>query len=239
VSRRFDAIIVGAGQAGAPLAGRLTRAGQSVALIERKLFGGTCVNTGCMPTKTLVASAHAAYVARRAADFGVLLVGEVGIDMLKVKSRADTVIANAREGVRAFLDGMDGCTVMEGHACFAAAQTLRVGDERLTAPQIFLNVGGRAAVPAMPGLHDIPYLTSTSILGLEQVPAHLLIVGGSYIGLEYAQMYRRFGARVTVVEKKPAPDRTRRRGRLDGGARHPGRRGHRCPHRCRRYLICT
>jgi pyruvate/2-oxoglutarate dehydrogenase complex dihydrolipoamide dehydrogenase (E3) component len=203
VSRRFDAIIVGAGQAGPPLAGRLTRAGQSVALIERKLFGGTCVNTGCMPTKTLVASAHAAYVARRAADFGVLLVGEVGIDMLKVKSRADTVIANAREGVRAFLDGMDGCTVMEGHACFAAAQTLRVGDERLTAPQIFLNVGGRAAVPAMPGLHDIPYLTSTSILGLEQVPAHLLIVGGSYIGLEYAQMYRRFGARVTVVEKSP------------------------------------
>jgi pyruvate/2-oxoglutarate dehydrogenase complex dihydrolipoamide dehydrogenase (E3) component len=203
VSRRFDAIIVGAGQAGPPLAGRLTQAGQSVALIERKLFGGTCVNTGCMPTKTLVASARAAHVARRAADFGVLLAGEVGIDMMKVKSRADTVIANARQGVRAWLDGMDGCTVIEGHACFADAQTLRVGDERLTAPQIFLNVGGRAAVPEMPGLHDIRYLTNTSILGLEQVPAHLLIVGGSYIGLEYAQMYRRFGARVTVVEKGP------------------------------------
>jgi len=203
VSRRFDAIIVGAGQAGPPLAGRLTRAGQSVALIERKLFGGTCVNTGCMPTKTLVASARAAHMARRAADFGVLLAGKVGIDMAKVKSRADTVITNAREGVRAWLDGMDGCTVIDGHACFADAQTLRVGDERLTAPQIFLNVGGRAAVPDLPGLHDIPYLTNTSILGLEQVPAHLLIVGGSYIGLEYAQMYRRFGARVTVVEKGP------------------------------------
>jgi pyruvate/2-oxoglutarate dehydrogenase complex dihydrolipoamide dehydrogenase (E3) component len=127
----------------------------------------------------------------------------VGIDMMKVKSRADTVIANARQGVRAWLDGMDGCTVIEGHACFADAQTLRLGDERLTAPQNLLNVGGRAAVPEMPGLHDIRYLTNTSILGLEQVPAHLLIVGGSYIGLEYAQMYRRFGARVTVVEKGP------------------------------------
>jgi pyruvate/2-oxoglutarate dehydrogenase complex dihydrolipoamide dehydrogenase (E3) component len=203
MSRRFDAIIVGAGQAGPPLANRLTQAGQSVALIERKLFGGTCVNTGCMPTKTLVASARAAHVARRAADFGVVLAGEPGIDMIKVKSRADTVIANARRGVRSWLDGMDGCTVIEGHACFVDAQTLRVGDEQLTAPRIFLNVGGRAAVPDMPGLHDIPYLTNTSILALEQVPAHLLIIGGSYIGLEYAQMYRRFGARVTVLEKGP------------------------------------
>ncbi|WP_108472545.1 FAD-containing oxidoreductase [Rhodanobacter thiooxydans] len=203
MSRRFDAIIVGAGQAGPPLAGRLTGAGRSVALVERKLFGGTCVNTGCMPTKTLVASARAAHMARRAADFGVVLAGGVGIDMVRVKSRADTVIANARHGVRAWLDGMDGCTVIEGHARFEDAQTLRVGEERLTAPQIFLNVGARAAVPDMPGVHDIPYLTNTSILGLDRVPPHLLIVGGSYIGLEYAQMYRRFGARVTVVEKGP------------------------------------
>lgn len=203
MSRRFDAIIVGAGQAGPPLANRLTQAGQSVALIERKLFGGTCVNTGCMPTKTLVASARAAHMARRAADFGVVLAGGVGIDMARVKSRADTVIKNARHGVRRWLDGMDGCTVIEGHAYFESAQTLRVGDELLTAPQIFLNVGGRAAVPDMPGLHDVPYLTNTTILQLDQVPAHLLIVGGSYIGLEYAQMYRRFGARVTVVEKGP------------------------------------
>ena len=203
MSRRFDAIIVGAGQAGPPLANRLTQAGRSVALVERKLFGGTCVNTGCMPTKTLVASARAAHMARRAADFGVVLAGEVGIDMARVKARADTVIANARRGVRSWLDGMDGCTVIEGHARFEDAHTLRVGDERLAAPQIFLNVGGRAAVPDMPGLRGIPYLTNTSILGLDRVPAHLLIVGGSYIGLEYAQMYRRFGARVTVVEKGP------------------------------------
>jgi pyruvate/2-oxoglutarate dehydrogenase complex dihydrolipoamide dehydrogenase (E3) component len=203
MSRRFDAIIVGAGQAGPPLANRLTRAGRSVALVERKLFGGTCVNTGCMPTKTLVASARAAHMARRAADFGVVLAGGVGIDMARVKARADTVIANARRGVRSWLDGMHGCTVIEGHAQFEDAHTLRVGDERLGAPQIFLNVGGRAAVPEMPGLHGIPYLTNTSILGLERVPAHLLIVGGSYIGLEYAQMYRRFGARVTVLEKGP------------------------------------
>lgn len=203
MSRRFDAIIVGAGQAGPPLAGRLTGAGRSVALVERKLFGGTCVNTGCMPTKTLVASARAAHMARRGADFGVVLAGGVGIDMAKVKSRADAVIANARHNVRAWLDGMDGCTVIEGHARFEDAQTLRVGEERFTAPQIFLNVGARASVPDMPGVHDIPYLTNTSILDLDRVPPHLLIVGGSYIGLEYAQMYRRFGARVTVVEKGP------------------------------------
>jgi len=203
VSRRFDAIIVGAGQAGPPLAGRLTQAGQSVALVERKLFGGTCVNTGCMPTKTLVASARAAHVARRAADFGVVLEGGVGIDMAKVKSRADTVIANARHGVRTWLDGMDRCTVIEGHARFEDARTLRVGDETISAPQVFLNVGGRASVPDMPDLRDIPYLTNTSILGLDRVPAHLVVIGGSYIGLEYAQMHRRFGAAVTVVEKGP------------------------------------
>jgi pyruvate/2-oxoglutarate dehydrogenase complex dihydrolipoamide dehydrogenase (E3) component len=201
MSRRFDAIIIGAGQAGPSLAGRLTTAGRSVALIERKLFGGTCVNTGCMPTKTLVASARAAYMARRAADFGVVLEGGVGIDMTRVKSRADTVIADARNGVRQWLGGMDGCTVIEGHARFEDAHTLRVGDELLSAPQVFLNVGGRAMVPEMPGVRDIPYLTNTSILELDRVPTHLLIIGGSYIGLEYAQIYRRFGARVTVVEK--------------------------------------
>jgi pyruvate/2-oxoglutarate dehydrogenase complex dihydrolipoamide dehydrogenase (E3) component len=203
MSRRFDAIIVGAGQAGPALAGRLTQAGRSVALVERKLFGGTCVNTGCMPTKTLVASARAAHVARRAAEFGVVLAGDVRIDMAKVKSRADTVIASARHGVRAWLDGMDGCTVIEGHARFEDAQTLRIGDERISAPQLFLNVGGRAVVPDMPGLRDIPYLTNTTVLGLDRVPAHLVIIGGSYIGLEYAQMHRRFGAEVTVVERGP------------------------------------
>lgn len=201
VSGPFDAIIVGAGQAGPPLANRLTLAGQSVASIERQSFGGTCVNTGCMPTKTLVASARAAHVARRAADFGVMFEGAVRVDMTKVKSRADTVIANASRGVRGWLDGMDGCRVFEGHARFVDAHTLKVGEERLSAAKFFLNVGGRARVPDIPGLREIPYLTNTTILRLDQVPEHLLILGGSYIGLEYAQMYRRFGARVTLLEQ--------------------------------------
>ena len=203
MSRRFDAIIIGAGQAGPPLAGRLTAAGQTVALVERHWFGGTCVNTGCMPTKTLVASARAAHMARRAADFGVVLRGEVGIDMKQVKARADTVIANARHGVRRWLDGMHDCTVIEGHARFEAPDRVRVGDEALESAQVFVNVGGRASVPELPGLQDVPYLTNTSILALNAVPAHLLVIGGSYIGLEYAQMQRRFGAEVTVVEKGP------------------------------------
>ncbi len=203
MSRRFDAIIIGAGQAGPPLAGRLTAAGQTVALVERKLFGGTCVNTGCMPTKTLVASARAAHMARRAADFGVVLEGGVGIDMKKVKSRADAVIATARNGVRKWLDGMPGCTVIEGHARFESSGRVRVGDDVLESAQIFINVGGRASVPDLRGLHEIPFLTNTGILALDAVPAHLVVIGGSYIGLEYAQMQRRFGAEVTVVEKGP------------------------------------
>jgi pyruvate/2-oxoglutarate dehydrogenase complex dihydrolipoamide dehydrogenase (E3) component len=203
MSRSFDAIIIGAGQAGPPLAGRLTSAGRSVALVERKLFGGTCVNTGCMPTKTLVASARAAHVARRAADFGVIVGGPVRIDMRKVKSRADTVIANARQGVRKWLDGMQGCTVIEGHARFEGPGRVRVGGELLESEQVFINVGGRASVPPLPGLDGIPFLTNTSILALEAVPTHLVVVGGSYIGLEYAQMHRRFGAEVTVLEKGP------------------------------------
>jgi pyruvate/2-oxoglutarate dehydrogenase complex dihydrolipoamide dehydrogenase (E3) component len=200
---RFDAIIIGAGQAGPPLANRLTGAGMTVALIERKLFGGTCVNTGCMPTKTLVASAYAAHLARRAADYGVVLAGELRIDMPKVKSRADAVSANARNGVEKWLRDMAGCTVVRGHARFEAPDTLRVGDERLSAPRIFINVGGRAIVPDMPGIGQVSFLTNTSILALDRLPRHLVVVGGSYIGLEFAQMYRRFGAEVTVIEKSP------------------------------------
>jgi len=201
--RRFDAIIVGAGQAGPPLADRLTGAGMTVALIERKFVGGTCVNVGCMPTKTLVASARAAHVARHGADYGVLIDGPIRIDMARVKARADTVIANARSGLTAWLDGMEQLTLIEGHARFDGPDTLRVGDERLSAPQIFINVGGRATVPDMPGIDDVDCLTSTSILGLDTVPQHLFVIGGSYVGLEYAQMYRRFGAEVTVVERGP------------------------------------
>ncbi|MBI1683407.1 FAD-containing oxidoreductase [Caulobacter hibisci] len=203
MSRAFDAIIVGAGQAGPSLAGRLTAAGWKVALVERKLFGGTCVNTGCMPTKTLVASAYAAHLARRAADYGVVLQGEVGIDMKAVKARQQTVVHNARGGVEKWLKGMDGLTVFEGHARLTSPTTVQVGDEVLEAPKIFLNVGGRANVPDMPGVNDVPYLTNTGMMQLDVLPQHLVIVGGSYIGLEFAQMYRRFGAQVTVVEMGP------------------------------------
>jgi len=198
---RFDAIIIGAGQAGPSLAGRLTSAGMSVAIVERHLFGGTCVNTGCKPTKTLVASAYAAHLARRGADYGVMIDTPLRIDMAKVKARADKVIHDSRNGVESWLRGMDKCTVINGHARFESADTIRVGDELLTAPKIFLNVGGRAVVPDMPGVNDVNYLTNTGILQLDRVPKHLVVVGGSYIGLEFAQMYRRFGAEVTVVEK--------------------------------------
>jgi pyruvate/2-oxoglutarate dehydrogenase complex dihydrolipoamide dehydrogenase (E3) component len=202
VTQRFDAIVVGAGQAGPPLAGRLTAAGQTVAMVERKLFGGTCVNSGCIPTKTLVASAYAAHLVRRAADFGVS-TGPVGVDMAKVKARKDGIVLDDRNGVEGWLDGMDGCAVFRGHARFEDPHTLRVGDDTLHADRIFLNVGGRAVVPDIPGLADVDYLTNVSILELDTVPEHLVVVGGSYIALEFAQMYRRFGAHVTVVEKGP------------------------------------
>ncbi|OBJ71577.1 FAD-containing oxidoreductase [Mycobacterium colombiense] len=202
MTEHFDAIIVGAGQAGPPLAGRLTAAGQRVAVVERKLIGGTCVNNGCIPTKTLVASAHAAHLARRGADFGVG-TGPVTVDMAKVKARKDEIMLGDRKGVEDWLEGMDGCTVFRGHAVLQDSHTLRVGDDVLHADRIFLNVGGRAVVPDIPGLSDVDFLTNVSILELDTVPTHLVIVGGGYIALEFAQMYRRFGSRVTVVEREP------------------------------------
>jgi pyruvate/2-oxoglutarate dehydrogenase complex dihydrolipoamide dehydrogenase (E3) component len=202
VTQRFDAIVLGAGQAGPPLAGRLTAAGHTVAVVERKLIGGTCVNTGCIPTKTLVASAQAAHLARRGAEYGVG-TGAISVDMAKVKARKDAIMLGDRKGVEDWLDGMDGCTVIRGHARFTDPHTMRIGDEVLHAERIFLNVGGRAVVPDIPGLADIDFLTNVSILELNTLPEHLVIVGGSYIALEFAQMYRRFGAKVTVVEKGP------------------------------------
>lgn len=201
--KKFDAIIIGAGQAGPSLAGKLTEAGMTVAFVERKLFGGTCVNTGCMPTKTLVASAYAAHLARRAADYGIRLDGAIKIDMPKVKARADAVSTNSRTGVENHLRGMTGCTVIKGHARFEGPDSVRVGEELLSAPRIFINVGGRAIVPDLPGVGEVAFLTNTSMLALDYLPAHLIVVGGSYVGLEFAQMYRRFGAQVTVVEKGP------------------------------------
>ena len=201
MQQRFDAIVIGAGQAGPSLAGRLTAAGMSVALVERHLFGGTCVNTGCMPTKALVASAQAAHLARRAADYGIRIEGPITVDMPAVKARKDKVAHTASGNVEKWLRGMERCTVLQGHARFLAAHELRVGDDVIQADRIFLNVGGRAVVPDMPGIDRVPYLTNTSILELDHVPRHLVIVGGSYIGLEFAQMYRRFGSDVTVIER--------------------------------------
>ena len=203
MTRDFDAIIIGAGQAGPSLAGRLTGAGMKVALVERKLFGGTCVNTGCMPTKTLVASAYAAHLARRGAEYGIMFDAPPRIDMARVKARADQVSYNSRTGVEKWLRGMEGCTVLQGAARFEAPDVVSVGAERLRAPRIFINVGGRATVPDLPGIDQVPYLTNTSMLALDRVPEHLVVIGGSYIGLEFAQMHRRFGAKVTVVEQSP------------------------------------
>ncbi|MCV7225200.1 FAD-containing oxidoreductase [Mycolicibacterium komossense] len=203
MARHFDAIIVGAGQAGPPLAGRLTSAGQTVAVIERKLVGGTCVNYGCIPTKTLVASAHTAHTARRGAEYGIG-TGDITVDMAVVKARKDKIVLGDRSGVESWIEGMDGATLIRGHARFSGPKTIVIDDdETITADKIFLNTGGRAVVPNIPGLDDIDYLTNVGVLELDVVPTHLVIVGGSYIALEFAQMYRRFGAQVTVVEKGP------------------------------------
>ncbi|ESY52415.1 MULTISPECIES: FAD-containing oxidoreductase [unclassified Mesorhizobium] len=200
-AKTYDAIIIGAGQAGPPLAGRLTSAGMSVALIERKLVGGTCVNTGCMPTKTMVASAYAAHLARRAADYGVTFSGPVGVDYKRIKARKDKVTNDSRSNLETWIAGMKGCTLYRGHARFESANTVRVGDDLLTAEKIFLNTGGRASVPDLPGVNDVDYLTNSSMMDLDVLPRHLIVVGGSYISLEFAQMFRRFGSEVTVIEK--------------------------------------
>jgi pyruvate/2-oxoglutarate dehydrogenase complex dihydrolipoamide dehydrogenase (E3) component len=195
----YDAIIIGTGQAGPFLAGRLTAARMKVAIIERKLFGGTCVNTGCIPTKTMVASAYAAGMARRAADFGVSTAG-VTVDMKRVKARKDEVSGQSRTGLEGWLKKMENCTAYEGHARFESPREVSIGSERLTAERIFINVGGRAAAPQMPGLEQVEYLTNSSMMEIDFLPEHLIIVGGSYIGLEFGQMFRRFGSEVTIIE---------------------------------------
>ena len=200
---KYDAIIIGTGQAGPPLAKRLSNAGMSVAIVERHLFGGTCVNTGCIPTKALVASAYAAHLARRGSDYGVTINAEVGVDMKRVKARKDAISERSRSGVEKMLRGLPRCDVYTGHARFRAAREVTVGDQILTADRIFINAGGRAAVPPMPGLDQVPFLTNSSMMHVDAVPPHLVIVGGSYVGLEFGQMFRRFGSEVTIVEMAP------------------------------------
>jgi pyruvate/2-oxoglutarate dehydrogenase complex dihydrolipoamide dehydrogenase (E3) component len=201
MNKTFDAIVIGTGQAGPSLTDRLAVAGMKVAVVERKLFGGTCVNTGCIPTKTLVASARAIHMAKRGGEYGFDIDGEIKIDMKRVKARKDEVSGASNSGVEYWLKNMENVTVYEGHGRFTGPKTIKVGDSELTAEKIFINVGGRAFVPDMPGLEDVDYLTNSTMMDVDFLPEHLIIIGGSYIGLEFAQMYRRFGSEVTVVEK--------------------------------------
>lgn len=199
----YDAIIIGTGQAGPSLARRLAGAGMRVAIAERGKFGGTCVNTGCTPTKTMVASAYAAHIARRAAEFGVVLEGAVKVDMKRVKARKDEVAGLSNRAVERSLRTLENCTVHDGHARFLSPRELAVGDAVLTAERIFINVGGRATIPEIPGIAEVPYLTNSSMMSVDFLPRHLVILGGSYIGLEFGQMFRRFGSEVTIVEAGP------------------------------------
>ncbi len=203
MATQYDAIIIGTGQAGPPLAQRMDREGLKVAVVERKLMGGTCVNVGCIPTKTLVASARVAHMARRSGDFGVLVDGPVGVDMKRVNARMKEISGQSNTNVTRWLDGMENVRVYHGHAHFESPNTVSVNGELLQAEKIFLNVGARARVPDMPGLAEVDYLTNTSMMEVDFLPDHLIIVGGSYIGLEFGQMYRRFGSEVTVVEMAP------------------------------------
>jgi pyruvate/2-oxoglutarate dehydrogenase complex dihydrolipoamide dehydrogenase (E3) component len=198
--KTFDAIIIGSGQAGPSLAVRLAQAGMKTALIEREHLGGTCVNDGCIPTKTLVASARMAHMARRAGDYGVLVGGEITVDMKAVKARKDNIVQASLDSLASWLSGTENLTLVWGTARFTDVHTVEVNGEALSAPRIFINTGGRPTVPDWPGLSEVPYLTNTSMMELDELPDHLIVAGGSYIGLEFAQMYRRFGSRVTVVE---------------------------------------
>jgi pyruvate/2-oxoglutarate dehydrogenase complex dihydrolipoamide dehydrogenase (E3) component len=199
----YDAIVIGAGQAGPTLAKKLADAGMKVAFVERDKFGGTCVNTGCTPTKAMVASAYAAHLAQRGGEYGINIAGGIRVDMKKVKARKDAIVAASSTGVESGLRGNVSITVYAGHARFESPNEVSVGTDRLTAPKIFINVGGRAMVPEMPGIDEISYLNNSSMMGVDFLPRHLVIVGGSYIGLEFGQMFRRFGSEVTIVEMAP------------------------------------
>src|SRR3974390_1904371 len=200
MKKDFDAIVIGTGQSGPFLAVRLAATGQRVAIIERHRFGGTCVNTGCVPTKTLVASAYNAHMVARAADFGIQLAGTARVNIKRVKARKDEIVEKSRNGLEAWLENTPNCTVYCGHARFESPREVSVGEDLLAAPQIFINVGGRAAIPSMPGVENTPYLTNSTLLDLDVLPRHLIIIGGGYVGLEFGQIFRRFGSDVTIIE---------------------------------------
>ena len=195
-----DAIVIGSGQAGPFLAVRLAKAGMKTVLIEREHLGGTCVNDGCIPTKTLIASARTAHVARRAADYGVRIEGGVSVDMRAVKARKDAIVAQSIDGLTRWIEGTEHLTLVRGHARFTGPHLVSVNGTTFDAPKIYINTGGRATLPDWPGIADVPVLTNSSMMGIDTLPEHLIVAGGSYIGLEFAQMYRRFGSRVTVLE---------------------------------------
>lgn len=195
---KFDAIVIGTGQAGPSLAARLAGAGMKTAIIEKGKFGGTCVNSGCTPTKTLVASARVAHLINRSDDFGIHVKGSVSVDMKKVKARKDQLVTNSNKGLESWLQNTGNLTVFKGHGKFTGPKTIEVNHQELTAEKIFINVGGSAFIP--PGFENVDYLTNESIMDVDFVPEHLIVVGGSYIGLEFGQMYRRFGSRVTIIE---------------------------------------
>src|SRR5437870_5089837 len=203
MATKYDAIVIGTGQAGPSLAVRLADTGMKVAIIERKRFGGTCVNNGCIPTKTLVASARTAHVARRAGDYGVTIGSSIAVDMKKVKMRKDAVVRHSSEGLEKWLKNTQNLTIYEGHARFADAHRVRVADELLEADKFFINVGGRASIPPLRGIDQVSYLDNSTMMDVDFLPEHLIVIGGSYVGLEFAQMYRRSGSEVTVVERGP------------------------------------
>jgi len=199
----FDALVIGTGQAGPALAARLSSHGIKVAVVERHKFGGTCVNDGCTPTKAMVASAYVAHMARRAAEYGVVGNGSPSVDMKRVRARKDEIVRNSSEGVENWMEGLKNARVYRGHARFTGKLSVEVNGNELTADRIFLDVGGRPLIPNIPGLDAVPYLTNVTMMNLDFVPEHLLVIGGSYVGLEFAQMLSRFGSRVTVVEMGP------------------------------------
>jgi pyruvate/2-oxoglutarate dehydrogenase complex dihydrolipoamide dehydrogenase (E3) component len=203
MSTRFDAVVIGMGQAGPSMAARLAAEGMKVAIIEKDEFGGTCVNNGCTPTKSMVASAYAAHVARRASEYGVVLSGTPSVNMERVRARTDSIVRDSRGAVEKWMRGLKNATIYRGHARFRASQTVEVNGEEISADKIFINVGGRPLVPEMPGVGSVPYLTNVTMMDLDVLPEHLVVIGGSYVGLEYAQMFSRFGTRVTVVEMGP------------------------------------